>query len=225
LADVWDAIIKAIQLIITGDQDVYRTTFLSLTISGTATLLATLWGMPIAMLLGMKNFRGKSLVKSFFNTLIGIPTVALGLILYFIFTSKGGILGFLRLLYTPTAIIIGEAILVTPIIVALATTAIEAVDPEIANLAKTLGASDSQASVAVLKEAANGIFSAVLTSFNRAIAELGVALMVGGNIVLTTQIATQINWDLTLSIALTIILLTVVFITNTLAYIIRRGKR
>jgi len=121
-------------------------------------------------------------------------------------------------------VIIGEAILVTPIIVTLATTAIEAVDPEIANLAKTLGASESQVSIAVLKEAADGIFSAVLTSFNRAIAELGVALMVGGNIVLTTQIASQINYDLTLSIALTIILLLVVFLTNMLAYIIRRGK-
>jgi len=223
--DVWEAIVKAIELIITGDQNVYQVTLLSLFISGTATLLAALWGTPIAMFLGLKNFRGKSLVKSFFNALIGMPTVALGLILYFVFSSKGGLLGFLRLLYTPTAVIIGEAILVTPIIVTLATTAIEAVDPEIANLAKTLGASESQVSIAVLKEAANGIFSAVLTSFNRAIAELGVALMVGGNIVLTTQIATQINNDLTLSIALTIILLLVVFLTNMLAYIIRRRKK
>ena len=223
MTDIWEALVKAIQLIITGDQKVYQTTLLSLSISGTATLLATLWGTPIAMLLGLKNFKGKFLIKSLFNTLIGIPTVALGLILYLIF-SKSGIMGFLHLLYTPTAVIIGEAILITPIVVSLATTAIEAVDPEIMKLAKTLGASDSQASVAVLKEAANGVFSAIITSFNRAIAELGVALMVGGNIVLTTQIATQINWDITISMALTIILLAVVFVTNALAHIIRRKK-
>ncbi|MEM3536592.1 MAG: ABC transporter permease [Candidatus Bathyarchaeia archaeon] len=225
MADVWEAVVKAIELIMTGDQNVYQTTLLSLFISGTATLLAALWGTPIAMILGLKNFRGKSLVKSFFNALIGMPTVALGLILYFIFSSKGGPLGFLRLLYTPTAVIIGEAVLITPIIVTLATTAIEAIDPEIANLAKTLGANDAQVSVAVLKEASNGIFSAILTSFNRAIAELGVALMVGGNIVLTTQIASQINYDLTISVALTIILLLVVFLTNTLVYLIRRKKK
>lgn len=223
MTSIWEALVKAIQLIITGDQKVYQTTLLSLCISGTATLLATLWGTPIAMLLGLKNFKGKFLIKSFFNTLIGIPTVALGLTLYLIF-SKSGLIGFLRLLYTPTAVIIGEAILITPIVVSLATTAIEAVDPEIMKLAKTLGASDAQASVAVLKEAANGVFSAVITSFNRAIAELGVALMVGGNIVLTTQIATQINWDITLSISLTIILLAVVFVTNALAHTIRRKK-
>lgn len=215
---------KSFQLIFTGEPTVYQTALLSLFISGTATLLATLWGTPIAMLLALKNFRGKLLIKSFFNTLIGIPTVALGLILYLIL-SKSGPLGFLRLLYTPTAVILGEAILVTPIVVSFATAALEAVDPEIMSLAKTLGASEAQASVAVLREAANGIFSAGITSFNRAIAELGVVIMVGGNIVLTTKIATQINFDISLSIALTIILLIVVFGTNIIAYIVRRKRK
>lgn len=182
------------------------------------------------MILGLKDFRGKTLVKGIFNTLIGIPTVALGLILYLAFTRGGGPLGFLGLLYTPAAMIIGEAILVTPIVVSLATSAIEAVDPEMMKLAKTLGASEGQASFTVLKEALNGIFLAGIASFNRAIAELGVAQMVGGNIthvteVFTTAIANEINFDISVSIALTIILLAIVFgITLTVNIFQRRRK-
>ncbi|MEM0314191.1 MAG: ABC transporter permease [Candidatus Bathyarchaeia archaeon] len=223
MADFWQILGEAIRLILTGDQTVIQTTLLSLFISGTATLIAFLWGVPIAALITLKSFRGKLFLKTLFNALVGIPTVALGLILYMIL-SRSGPLGFLRLLYTPAAVIIGEAVLVTPIIISLAASAIEAVDPEIISLAKTLGASESQASTAVLKEAANGLLVAGIMGFNRAIAELGVALMVGGNIVLTTRIATQINFDIALSLSLTIILLLVVFAANILAYTIRRRK-
>jgi tungstate transport system permease protein len=147
--------------------------------------------------------------------MLGVPTVAFGLIL-FLLLSKSGPLGFLRILYTPTAIIFGQAILITPIAVSLITNAIEAIDPEIKNLAKTLGASELEASLAVLKESTSGVGLAIIASFNRAIAELGVALMVGGNIsgltsVLTTTIALETNkGEIVLSIALTIILLLIV---------------
>jgi len=147
--------------------------------------------------------------------MLGVPTVAFGLIL-FLLLSKSGPLGFLRILYTPTAIIFGQAILITPIAVSLITNSIEAIDPEIRNLAKTLGASELEASLAVLKESASGVGLAVIASFNRAVAELGVALMVGGNIsgltsVLTTTIALETNkGEIVLSIALTIILLLIV---------------
>ncbi|MCS7095974.1 MAG: ABC transporter permease [Candidatus Bathyarchaeota archaeon] len=223
MADFWQILGEAFRLILTGDRTVYQTTLLSLLVSGTATLLAFLWGVPIAALIALKSFRGKLLIKSMFNALVGIPTVALGLILYMLL-SRSGPLGFLGLLYTPTAIIIGEAVLVTPLIISLASSAIEAVDPEIISLAKTLGASESQASTAVLREAANGLMVAGIMGFNRAISELGVALMVGGNMVLTTRIAAQINYDIALSLSLTIILLLVVFAANILAYIIRRRK-
>jgi len=214
--EIIDGIVKAFQLIVSGDPRVYEITLRSLFISSTATLIAVLWGIPIALLLGTKNFRGKLFVKGFFNTMIGIPTVGLGLILFLVF-SKAGPLGILHLLYTPVAIIIGEAILILPIIVSFATTAIESVDREIMSLAKTLGASDDQASFAVLREALNGIVIAGIASFNRAIAELGIALMVGGNIagwteVLTTAISRQTAMgNLELSIALGIILLVLVF--------------
>ena len=228
--EILDGLIKAFQLIFSGDPRVIEITLRSLYVSGTATLVATLWGIPIAMTLSLKSFRGRFLVKNIFNTLLGIPTVGLGLIL-FLLLSKAGPLGFLGLLFTPSGIIIGEAVLVTPIVVSLATTAIEAIDPEIMKQAKTLGASDSQASTTVLREAMSSIVLAGIASFNRAIAELGVAQMVGGNIfhatqVLTTVIANETQIDnIGISIALTIILLAIVFgITLTVNVIQRRRK-
>jgi len=227
--EILDGIVKALQLIFSGDPTVYGIVFRSIFFSGTAMILATLWGLPIAMLLGLKDFRGKSIIKGFFNTMIGMPTVALGLILFLIF-SRAGPVGFLGILYAPAAIILGQAVLVMPIIVSIATEAIEAVDPEIMNLAKTLGASESQASFAVLKEALNGVLLSNTASFNRAIAELGVVLLVGGNIagttdVLTTSISRYTNThDLDLAIALAIILLVIVFGINLAVILIRKSK-
>jgi len=229
LVDILGGIIEALQLIISGDPTLYGIVYRSLFFSGIAIILATLWGTPIAMLIGLRDFRGKTIVKAFFNSLIGIPTVVLGLALFIIF-SKGGPLGFLGLLYTPAAIILGEAVLVTPILVSIATTAIEAVDPEIMNLSKTLGASESQASIVVMKEALNGVLLSNIASFNRAIAELGVALLVGGNIagltdVLTTAISRYTaRGELDLAIALGILLMIIVFGINMIIMTARKAK-
>ena len=227
--DIPAGIAKALELITTGDPVLYGIVYRSLLFSGIAVILATLWGTPIAMLISLREFRGKNLVKTFFNSLIGIPTVVLGLVLFLAF-SNGGPLGFLGLLYTPGGIIIGEAILVTPIIISIATSAIEAVDPEIMNLAKTLGASESQASIAVLKEAANGVLLSNVASFNRAIAELGVALLVGGNIagltdVLTTAISRYTaRAEIPFAIALGILLMALVFLINLIVLLARKTK-
>ncbi len=224
-----DGIVKALQLIFSGDPTVYGIVSRSLLFSGIATILAVLWATPIAMLLSLKNFPGKSIVKGFFTAMIGMPTVALGLFLW-LTLSKTGPLGFLGLLYTPGAIILGEALLVTPLIVSIATNAIEAVDPEMMNLARTLGASESQALTAVLKEAINGIIFSNVAGFNRAIAELGVALMVGGNLagftdVLTTDISTfNARADFASAIALAIILLLIVFGINIMIIIARNPR-
>jgi tungstate transport system permease protein len=229
LNEIWDGIARAFQLIFSGDPTVYGIVFRSLFFSGIAAILAVLWATPIAMLLGLKDFRGKSIIKGLFTTLIGLPTVALGLFLWLIL-SKAGPLGFLGLLYTPGAIILGEALLVTPLIVSIATNAIEAVDPEMMNLAKTLGASESQASIAVLKEAINGIIFSDIAGFNRAIAELGVALMVGGNMagftdVLTTATSSfTARGDFSTAIALSIILLVIVFGINSIIVIARNPR-
>jgi len=229
LNEILDGIVKALQLIFSGDPTLYGIVFRSLLFSGVATILAVLWALPIAMLLSLRDFPGKSIVKGFFTAMIGIPTVALGLFLW-LMLSKAGPLGFLGLLYTPGAIILGEALLVMPLIVSIATQTIDAVDPEMMNLAKTLGASDSQASIAVLKEAINGIIFSNAAGFNRAIAELGVALMVGGNMagftdVLTTNISTfNARADFPMAIALAIILLAIVFSVNLIILIARNPR-
>jgi len=230
LNEIIDGLLKALQLIFSGDPTVLEITVRSLFVSAAATIIAALWGVPIAMILGLKDFRGKFLTKGFFNALIGIPTVALGLVFYLLL-SRSGPIGFFRLLYTPTAIIIGEAVLVTPIIVSFSVNALEAVSSEIMDLAKTLGASEDQAYFAVFREALSGVVLATVSSFNRAVAELGVAQMVGGNIsgltsVLTTTISNETaKGDISLSIALAIILLTLVFgITLSVNILVRRRK-
>ena len=227
--EIIDGITKALQLIFSGDPGLYGVVYRSLLFSGIAALLAVLWATPIAMLLGLKNFRGKSIVKGFFTAMIGIPTVSLGLFLWLLL-YKAGPLGFLGLLYTPGAIILGEALLVTPLVVSIATDAIESVDPEMMNLARTLGASESQASIAVLKEAVNGIIFSNAAGFNRAIAELGVALMVGGNLagltdVLTTNVSNlTARGDFPTAIALSLILLAIVFGINLIIVIARNPR-
>ncbi len=205
----------------------FQITVRSLYISGTATLLSVLWSLPLGMFIGMKTFLGKQLIKGIFNALLGMPTVALGLILYLLF-SRSGALGFLHLFPSPQAIIIGQAILITPIIVSLTTSAVESVDPEIKDLAKTLGASEVEASLAVLRESRSGVMLAVIASFNRALAELGIALAVGANIrgktqVLTTVIAMEVNrGEITYSITLMIILLAIVFTITMLTNLLQR---
>ena len=222
-----EGFLKALQLIFSGDPTVMEISARAVLVSGSATMLSVLWGLPMAVLLGLKRFPGRFLVKGFFNAMLGMPTVSLGLILYLFFSNAGPV-GFLRLLYTPTAMIIGQAILITPITVSFIASAIESVDPEIKDLAKTLGASETEAAIAVLKESSNGVFLALTASFNRAIAELGVVFMVGGNIahltsVLTTTIALETNkGEIALAIALAIILL---FIVSTLTLTVNLVQR
>jgi tungstate transport system permease protein len=191
----------------------------SLWISGTATLLATGWGLPLALLLGLREFRGRRALLSLFHTLMGLPTVTLGLLLFLLLSSRGP-LGPLHLLYTPSAMILGQALLVTPIVVTFLCEALERVDPSLRDLARTLGASERQASLAVLGEARRGAVLAVLASFNRAVSELGVAMMLGGNLhgytrVMTTAIALETaRGEVLLSLQLAAVLLALVFTLN-----------
>jgi tungstate transport system permease protein len=208
-------IVRAIQLIISGNAEVYGITALSLYVSVSGTSLSCLWSIPISIGLALRTFPGKRISKGFFNAMIGVPTVTLGLFLYLVL-SRSGPVGYFQLLYTPTAIIIGQSILVTPIIVSFCTSALESIDPDLRDLARTLGASNNQMYQVVIREASWGIVLALIASFNRAFAELGVALMLGGNIsnvtrVLTTAIALSTDMgDIPLSIALAIILLVIV---------------
>jgi tungstate transport system permease protein len=186
---------KAFELIFSGNSEVYATVYRSLYASGIGTLLACTWSIPIAVVLGLYSFRGKWIIKSIFNALIGVPTVALGLLLYLLL-SKQGEFGFLNLLYTVNGIALGQAILLTPIIVSFTSSALSAADAQLRDLAKTLGASSFNTNLAIMRETIWSTVLAVTAAFNRGFGELGIAMMVGGNIfqatrVLTTSIALE----------------------------------
>ncbi|TET07423.1 MAG: ABC transporter permease subunit [Candidatus Thorarchaeota archaeon] len=201
--------------------DLLEITLRSIFVSGVAALLAALIGIPVGVLIGLRRFRGRSQVKGVFNGLMAMPTVALGLVLYLVF-SNAGPLGFLQVLYSPFAIIIGQAILVFPLLVSISSETVETIDPSIRDLALTLGADEREASVSVLRESLGGIVLAVSASFSRAISELGIALMLGGNIegltrVLTSSIALETTrGEIILGLGLTVILLSLMIIFNIL---------
>jgi tungstate transport system permease protein len=210
-----EAFQEAFRLIITVDPEVFSIVTRSIYISGLATILACIWGIPISVLIGLYSFPGKRLLRSLFNALLGIPTVALGLILYLLW-SRSGPFGLFQLLYSPLGIAIGQSILITPILVSFASNTLGSTDTKIKDLAKTLGASDFQISFAIIRESFWEILLSITASFNRAFAELGVAIMIGGNIryvtrMLTTSIALETaRGDIPFSIALGIILMIIV---------------
>lgn len=229
MTSIIDVFSSALSLIFSGDRVLLTIILRSIAVSGLATLLAASWSIPIAVLIGLKSFRGRFFVKSLFNTLMGVPTVALGLVLYLLL-SRSGPLGFLHLLYTPSAMVIGQSLLITPLLVSFVTNSIESVEPEIKELALTLGASEMRASITVLTESLSGTILAITSGFNRAIAELGVVLMLGGNIrnltrVLTTTIALETSrGELSLSIALAMILLLIVGVLSFSINLIQRDR-
>jgi tungstate transport system permease protein len=196
----------------------------SVKVSGVATLLSISYSIPIALAIGFLRFPGRNYIKSFFNAMIGIPTVVLGLLLYLMLVPDG-ILGRLGLLYTEYGISVGQSLLISPIIVSFVTNSIESVERDVKELALTLGASDFQASIAMMREALSGIVLSAVASFNRAIAELGIALMIGGNIfvsdgayntrVLTTAMQMYVaRGEVELAISLGIVLMLIVFIVS-----------
>ncbi len=226
-SEIIDGLTEALRLIFSGSSVVNDIALRSIFISGLATVLAVSWSIPLAMLISFRTFTGKNIVRGVFNIGLGLPTVALGLLLYLLF-SRSGPLGVFGLLYSPTGIIIGQAILVTPILVSFSVSALEAVNPDIRELAKTLGASDVQASIAALIEGAKGVSLAVVGGFNRAVSELGIALMIGGNIrgltrVLTTTIALETSrGEVVLSIAIAVILMLTITGVNVAMHIVKR---
>ncbi|MCW4006155.1 MAG: ABC transporter permease [Candidatus Bathyarchaeota archaeon] len=188
---------EAIRLILSGDPEVLAVVGRSIYVSGGGTLLACIWSIPIAVILGLYTFKGKWLVKGMFNALIGVPTVALGLLLVLLL-SRQGPFGVFHLYLTTNGIMIGQAILVTPIIVSFTGSALANADFQLRDLARTLGANGLQTNIALLRETLWPTILAVTAAFNRGFGELGIAFMVGGNLlgitrVLTTSIALESN--------------------------------
>jgi tungstate transport system permease protein len=219
LAEVWHAFIKAIELIVTLDLEVMEIAGRSLMISATSVILSSLICLLLGGLIHFHHFPGKRILINLIQTFFGIPTVAVGLFVFVLF-SRAGPIGGLGLMFTPTVMVIGQMILITPILLGLTISALSGVDKAIKDTALSLGASDFQTIVVILKEARFAVVAAIIMGFGRAISELGIALMVGGNIrgftrVLTAAIALETQkGELELAIALGIILLSLAFIAN-----------
>jgi len=218
---------EAFLLIINLNQELLSIIFLSLRVSGTALIVVMATGIPLGALTGLKRFPGRGLIISLLNTFMGLPPVVVGLFIYLLLSRRGP-LGFMVLLYSPTAMIIAQSVLAFPIVAALSHSAIIKVDPVIRQASRTLGATPLQETVAVVKEARYGIMSAVIAALGRAMAEVGAVLIVGGNIagftrVMTTTIALETDkGNFELALALGIILLMISFVINMVLYVIQK---
>jgi len=218
--ELWNGLVKAVELIISLDPEVMQIAGRSLMISVSSAVIGSVICIPIACLIHFNQFRGKRfIVVGIVQTLYSVPTVAVGLFV-FVFISRAGPLGSLGLLFTPMAIIVGQVILITPILLGLIISALSGMDKMIPDTARSLGASGFQMAVLVLKEARFAVMAAVILGFGRAISEVGISLMVGGNIrgftrVLTTAISLETaKGDLEFSLALGIILIFIALVVN-----------
>ena len=197
--------------------------------SAASTLLAVLVCVPLGGLIAFRNFRGKRPLLNLIQTLYSLPTVCVGLFV-FTFISSNGPFGSWNLVFTPTAMVIGQAILISPVMTGLTVSALSGVDKTIKDTTLSLGASEVQAIWAIIKEARFAIGAALILGFGRAISEVGVALIVGGNIAgytrtLTTAISFEASkGDFSLALALGIILVSVALVIAVMVNLVQQRR-
>ncbi len=228
--DLWRGLSEALRLLATGDRDVWEVVLLSLRVSLSATLASLLIGVPIGAVLAMTRFPGRALLVGLVHTGMGLPPVSIGLIVS-ILLWRSGPLGSLRLLYSPAAMIVAQAIIATPIVVGLTLAAVQGLDPRLRLQLLALGASPVQATWWLLREARLPLIAAVIAGFGAVISEVGAAMMVGGNIkgetrVLTTATVLEVgrgNFDI--AVALTVVLLVLTYGVNLTLTVLQQRRR
>lgn len=238
---LWQGIIHAFELIISLNPYIISITGVSIRVSGTATILAAFTALPLAFALSFLKFRGRQALITLINTGMGLPSVFVGL-LVFLMIVPAGPFGFLEMFYTQEAMILAQYILITPVITGISLAAIKAVPQPVMETVYTLGGSQKDAIIAALKEARFGIITSVLAGLGRALAEVGAILIVGGNIAetgsiggigeglsrtrtLTTAITLETGkGDFSTSIALGIILISLVLSVNIMANCFQRRE-
>jgi tungstate transport system permease protein len=219
----------AFLLIVTLNREVFEIVLFTLKVSFWGTLLSTLFGVPLGFLIAIKDFPGKAVIHTFLNALMALPTVVVGLTVY-AFISRQGPLGEWGLLFSPGAVIIGQWILATPLICALTISATQSVDTKVGLTALTLGANFVQEAFAILREARFSLFAAIIAGFGRVIAEVGAAMMLGGNIrgytrTMTTAIALETSkGEFGFGLALGFILMTIALAINFLFTYLQRRR-
>jgi tungstate transport system permease protein len=225
MTELWQALVQAVQLIVSLDPDVIEISLRSLYVSAAAILIAALFCVPAGGLIHFHEFKGKKVLINVIQTFYSIPTVVVGLFV-FLFISRAGPLGGLELLFTPAAIIIGQVILILPVLTGMTISALSGVDKSIKDTALSMGATGPQAIRTIISEARFAVVGALILGFGRAISEVGAALMLGGNIrgytrVLTTAISLETQrGDLVLSLALGIILIGIAMVVSVIVNVL-----
>lgn len=216
-----DSLKSAFLLLAARDPELLSIVGVSLKVSGISTLIASIVGVPCGFLIAYSSFYGKRLLLTCLNTLLAMPTVVIGLLVYS-FISRRGVFGSLELLYTQNAIIIGQVILIIPLVTTLTIAAISKIDNRYRNTALTLGATQLQMAWVIIQEARYGIGAAVIAAFGRVIAEVGISMMLGGNAkgftrTMTTAMALEYDkGEFVLAVALGLTLMTIAFGVNLL---------
>jgi len=223
-----DGFNQALELLLSGNNSVYSAISATITVSTWSLLISLLIGLPLGFALGYYKFPGKSIIRTIVDTLLALPTVVIGLIAYTML-SQSGPLGEFNLLFSQSAIIIGQIVLGLPIIIALTAAQVESVDKRLYTSLKGLGARPIQILNATLIEARFGIMTAAVTAYGRIITEIGISMMVGGNIkyhtrTVTTAIALETGkGEFVTGIALGIVLFAMALMVNISLSILKRG--
>jgi len=222
--------LEAVNLLLQGDREVYFIALTSISFSLISTLLASVIGVPCGILLFLSPGRGKRAINSILSSLMALPTVVVGLLVYTLI-SRSGPLGFLGLLYTPTAVVVGQMLLILPILISMAYTGIAKLDKRFFETLKTLGAAKSNILSMTLWEARIPLLGTVLAGFGRALGEVGVSMMLGGNIrwytrTMTTTIALETSkGEFVRAVALGIILIVLSLLINSALHFLVKGDK
>lgn len=214
-----DSFKSAILLIFSLDKELLDVISVSLRVSISSTVIAGIVGIPLGMIISLREFIAKRLLITSLNTLLAMPTVVIGLLVY-AFISRKGLLGSFNLLYTQAAIIIGQIILIIPIVTTYTISAVSRIDDRYRKTSLTLGANAFQTALVIMREARFSLFAAIIIAFGRVIAEVGISMMLGGNAkgftrTMTTAMALEYDkGEFVLSVALGIVLLLISFSVN-----------
>lgn len=227
---IGQGLIEAARMLLTWDPEVQEVTFLTLRVSGLATLISVVLGVPIGVFLALKRFPGRGAVISLVNFGMGLPPVIVGLVTWLLLTRYGP-LGFLGLLYTPTAMVIAQAIIAFPLVAGFTLAAIQSLNPKLRLQILALGANRWQFIWLLLREARLGLLAAVIAGFGGVISEVGASMMVGGNVkgltrVLTTAISLEVSKGrFELATALSVILLILSFLITAVLTTLQQHRR
>lgn len=223
-----DGFADGLMRVLRADPQVMLAAWVTIKVGFWATILASLIGLPVGFLLAVGRFRGRGFAITLLQTSLGLPTVVIGLLAYGVLSRRGP-LGFADLLFTPSAIVVGLVVLAVPLVAVFSMTSVASVDERVRDTALTLGASNRLVAWTVLREARFGMMAAVLAAFGRVSSEVGIAMMLGGNIegytrTLTTAIALEsMKGEFGFGIALGVVLLGIIFVTNLLSRYIQRS--